>query len=163
MEKIDLLVREFLDLKKIAVVGVSDRRETGCNSNYRKFKAAGYTVFAVNPRIKTFDGDPCHPDLGSLPETPDGVFILANPGVTEDVVRQCAQLGIRHVWMHCVLGTKPGSGRRMTSVSAEAVELCSRNGITVIPGACPNQFLEPDAGHAMMRKLWRLFGFLRVG
>ena len=51
MAKIDVLVKEFLGLKSIAVIGVSDRRDTGCNSNYRKFKAAGYTVYPVNPRI----------------------------------------------------------------------------------------------------------------
>ncbi len=33
MAKIDTLVKDFLAQKKIAVVGVSDKRETGCNSN----------------------------------------------------------------------------------------------------------------------------------
>lgn len=36
--------KDFLAQKKIAVVGVSDKRDTGCNLSYRKFKAAGYTV-----------------------------------------------------------------------------------------------------------------------
>ena len=79
MAKIDSLVQDFLAQKKIAVVGVSDKRETGCNLGYRKFKEAGYTVNAVNPRLTTFDGDPCYPDLKSIPEKPDAVFILANP------------------------------------------------------------------------------------
>jgi hypothetical protein len=42
------------------------------------------------------------------------------------------------------------------------VEMCKANGIAVIPGSCPNQFLKPDFGHAMMRGLWRMFGFLNV-
>ena len=162
VSKIDELVREFLDQKKIAVVGVSDRRETGCNQSYRKFKAAGYEVYAVNPRITKFDGDPCYADLRSLPAKPDGVFILANPRVTENIVRQCAELGIRYVWMHCMLGTKPGLGASMTSVSPAALEICSKHGITVVPGSCPNQFLRADFGHAMMRRLWRAFGFLSL-
>ena len=56
MKKIDELVKGFLAQKKIAVVGVSDKRETGCNLNYKKFKDAGYQVYAVNPRISTYDG-----------------------------------------------------------------------------------------------------------
>ena len=44
MAKVDTLVQDFLAQKKIAVVGVSDKRETGCNAGYRRFKAAGYTV-----------------------------------------------------------------------------------------------------------------------
>ena len=51
MAKVDTLVEDFLAQKKIAVVGVSDKRETGCNLAYRKFKEAGYEVSAVNPRI----------------------------------------------------------------------------------------------------------------
>lgn len=160
MAKVDALVNDFLAQKRIAVVGVSDKRDTGCNLNYQKFKENGYQVYAVNPRIAQFKGDPCYPDLKSIPEKPDAVFILANPKVTDQIVRQCVDLGIRHVWMHCMMGTKAGLAAGMTSVSQEAVELCKANGIAVIPGACPNQFLKPDFGHAMMRGLWNLLGFM---
>jgi predicted CoA-binding protein len=163
MSKIDTLVKEFLAQKKIAVVGVSDKRETGCNANYQRFKSAGYVVYAINPRLSTFDGDPCYPDLKSTPERPDAVFILASPKVTEQIVQQCVELGVKHVWMHCMMGVKPGLVPNMTSVSQDAVKMCRENGIAVIPGSCPNQFLNPDFGHAMMRGLWRLVGNLNVG
>jgi predicted CoA-binding protein len=162
MAKIDNLVQDFLEQKRIAVVGVSDKRETGCNLAYTKFKENGYQVFAVNPRISTYDGAPCYPDLKSIPEKPDAVFILANPKVTEQIVQQCVDQGIKHVWMHCMMGTKPGLAAGMTSVSQSAVEMCKANGITVIPGSCPNQFLKPDFGHNMMRGLWRTFGLMNV-
>jgi len=100
MSKIDPLVQNFLAQKRIAFVGVSDRRETGCNLAYRKFKEAGYTVYAVNPRLTTFEAAPCYPDLKSIPEKPEAVFILANPKVTEQIVQQCVDLGIKNVWMH---------------------------------------------------------------
>jgi len=162
MAKIDVLVQDFLAQKKIAVVGVSDRRETGCNLAYRKFKQAGYTVFAVNPHLTIFEGAPAYPDLKSIPDKPDAVFIFANPQVTEQIVQQCIDLGIKHVWMHCLMGTKPGLAAGMTSVSSDAVRLCRENGIAVIPGACPNQYLKPDFGHAMMRTMFRTFGFHAV-
>ena len=162
MAKIDELVKDFLTQKKIAVVGVSDKRETGCNMSYKKFKEAGYQVYGVNPRITTFEGDPCYPDLKSLPEKPDAVFILANPKVTEQIVQQCVDLGVKHVWMHCMMGTKPGLATSMSSVSSDAVRMCRENGIAVIPGSCPNQFIKPDVGHGMMRGLWRVFGFLSI-
>jgi predicted CoA-binding protein len=162
MAKIDTLVQDFLAQKRIAVVGVSDKRETGCNLSYRKFKAAGYSVSAVNPRITEFDGDPCYPDLISIPEKPEAVFILTNPKVSEEIVQQCVELGIKHVWMHCMLGTRPGLAASMTSVSPEAVRLCRENGIAVIPGACPNQYLKADIGHAMMRVMFRTLGLHKV-
>jgi len=160
MAKIDTLVQAFLAQKKIAVVGVSDKRDTGCNLAYTKFKDAGYQVFAVNPHITSFKGEPCYPDLKSIPEKPDAVFLLTNPAVTDQIVKQCVELGIKHVWMHCMMGTKPGLAAGMTSVSPEAVKMCRENGISVIPGACPNQFLKPDVGHGMMRGLWGLLGFM---
>ncbi len=160
MATIDSLVKDFLAQKRIAVVGVSDRRETGCNANYKRFKEGGYQVYAVNPRIQTFEGAPCYPDLKSIPEKPEAVFILASPKVTDQIVQECVELGIQHVWMHCMMGTRPGLAANMSSVSPEAVKLCRANGIQVIPGTCPNQFLNPDFGHGMMRSLWRLFGFL---
>ncbi|MBC8334332.1 MAG: CoA-binding protein [Anaerolineales bacterium] len=162
MSKIDTMAQDFLAQKKIAVVGVSESRETGCNLNYKKFKDAGYTVYAINPKIDQFKGDPCYPDLASTPEKPDAVFILARPEVTDQVVQQSVDLGIKHVWMHCMMGTKPGLAENMTSVSQEAVALCRENGIQVIPGTCPAQFLNPDFGHKMMRGLWRLMGNLKV-
>jgi len=61
-----------------------------------------------------------------------------------------------------MMGTKPGLVRSMISVSPEAVRRCHEKGITVIPGSCPNQFLKPDIGHAMMRGLWQMFGFLKI-
>jgi predicted CoA-binding protein len=162
MSRLDSLVQDFLAQKRIAVVGVSDKRDTGCNLAYRKFNENGYQVYAVNPRINTFEGAPCYPDLKSIPETPDAVFILASPRIAEQIVQQCVELGIKHIWMHCMLGTKPGLAASLTSVSQEAVSVCRKNGITVIPGACPNQFLKPDLGHVLMRSICRTFGFHSV-
>lgn len=162
MAKIDAMVGDFLAQKKIAVVGVSDRRDTGCNSVYRTFLEAGYEVYPVNPRMEWYEGVPCYPNLAAIPEKPDGVFVLANPSVTEDIVQQCVDLGVGHVWMHCMMGTKPGLASGMTSVSEEAVRQCRESDISVIPGSCPNQFMDSDFGHKMMRVLWRTLGFLQV-
>ena len=162
MSKLDTLVQDFLAQKKIAVIGVSDKRDTGCNMAYNRFKENGYQVYAVNPRIASFQGDACYPDLASIPEKVDAVFVLASPKVTGQIVDQCVNLGVKHVWMHCMMGVKPGLAAGMTSVSQEAVEVCKANGIAVIPGSCPNQFLVPDFPHKMMRGLWSLFGFMRI-
>ena len=162
MAKVDELVKYFLEQKRIAVVGVSDKRETGCNLAYKKFRENGYEVYAVNPHLTTYDGSVCYADLKSIPMKPDAVFILASPMVTDQIVNQCVELGIKHIWMHCMMGTKPGLAANMTSVSQTAVEICTARGIEVIPGTCPNQFLKPDFAHAMMRGMWRMFGFLNM-
>lgn len=162
MSEVDTIVKIFLAQKTIAVVGVSDQRETGCNMVYKRFQDAGYTVWPVNPRLSEFERGPCFPDLKSLPEKPDAVFILTNPKITEQIVEDCVDLGVQHVWMHCMLGTKPGLTASMTSVSQDAVATCREHGINVIPGSCPNQFLSPDFGHGLMRRVWRVLGFMNI-
>lgn len=162
MPELKTLVDDFLSQRHIAVVGVSEKRDTGCNLAWERFKQCGYRVSAVSPHLTAFKGEPCYPDLKSIPSKPDAVFILARPSVTEDIVDQCAALGIRHVWMHCMMGTKPGLAKAMTSVSAAAVEACRKHGIQVIPGSCPNQFLKPDMAHGLMRRVWGMLGFLKM-
>ncbi len=162
MPTIEDLVQDFLDQKVVAVVGVSDKRETGANLNYKKFRESGYHAYPVNPRMRAYAGAVCYPDLKSIPEKPGAVFILASPAVTDQIVEQCIELGIKRVWMHCQLGVRPGLSPANTSVSQAAVERCRANGITVIPGSCPAQFLRPDIGHGLMRRLWGWMGYLSM-
>ena len=95
MAKIDNMVQDFLAQKRIAVVGVSDKRETGCGLAYRNFRDNGYRVYAVNPSLATYEGAPCYPDLKSIPEKPDAVFILASPKVTDHIGKKCVDVGIK--------------------------------------------------------------------
>lgn len=162
MSSLDQLVNNFLACKHIAIVGISDKRDTGCNLTFNRFRDAGYRVTPVNPRITTFQGQPCYPDILSIPEKPDAIFVMTNPRITKEIVHQAAELGVSHIWMHCMMGVRPGLGAGTSSVSQEAVALCKEKGIEVIPGSCPNQFLNPDFAHAFMRKLWGLFGYLKM-
>ena len=107
-------------------------------------RAHGYQVFAVNPKASEAEGDPCHPDLASIPDGVDGVVIATHPDVATGIVEECSRLGISRVWFHRSFG--------QGSVSEEAVELCEQKGISVIPGGCPMMFREPvDLGHKCIR------------
>jgi predicted CoA-binding protein len=150
-------VQDFLAQKRIAVAGVSRRESAHPSANliYRKLKREGHDVFAVNPHLDAFDGDPCYPDLASIPGGVDGVVVVTRPAVTEAIVRQCGAAGVPRVWMHQSL---PFAG---TSVSAAAVAYCHANGIAAIAGACPMMYgPTADAGHRCMRWVLGLTGRL---
>jgi predicted CoA-binding protein len=159
---IDSLVKDFLAQKRIAVTGVTRKRDDAANLVYRKFKAAGYQVFAVNPNAAEFDGDPCYPDLRAVPGPVDAVFIVNRPEISLQIVQQCVELGIKRVWLHCSMGTNPKFVPAISSASPDILSLCHENGIAVIPGACPNMFFQPDPAHSMMRGLLRVFGGLNT-
>ena len=150
-------VNDFLGQKRIAVVGVSrnkSRHPTG-SMIYRRLRTAGHEVFPVNPHLQTFEGDRCYPDLQSIPGGVDGAVIVTRPEVTEQIVHDCSDAGVRRVWMHQSMGKK-GS-----SVSAKAVEYCREHNIGVIAGACPMMFGPgADLGHTCMRWMLRLTGGL---
>jgi predicted CoA-binding protein len=146
-------VETFLGQKRIAVAGVSRNKNQAANIVYCKLRDSGYQVFPINPAASELEGDTCYADLKSLPGGADAVVIATHPEVTGQIVRECAELGISHVWMHRSFG--------QGSVSDEAVECCREHGIRVIPGGCPMMFCEPvDLGHKCMRWFLKLTGGL---
>jgi hypothetical protein len=136
---------EFLARKRIAVTGVSRTpKDHGSNMVYRRLRDRGYQVFAINPNADEVEGDPCYPDLKSVPDGVEAVVIGTRPEFAEDTVRECVDLGIGYVWMH----RGPGSG----SVSDAATGYGRQHGITVIDGGCPLMFNPTaDFGHKMIR------------
>lgn len=97
---------EFLAKKRVAVTGVS-RKPQGHGSNvvYQRLRTRGYRVFAVNPHADQVEGDRCFHDLRSIPGGVDAVVIGTRPERAEATLRECADLGIKHVWMHRSFGT----------------------------------------------------------
>jgi hypothetical protein len=123
----------------------------GGNIVYQRLRDRGYQVFAVNPNADTVEGDECYHDLKSIPGGVEAVVIATRPEIAEQTMRECAELGIKHVWMH----RSYGAG----SVSSTAAEYGRQQGITVIDGGCPLMF-EPvaDPGHKVMRFVFTMAG-----
>lgn len=152
MQKTSAAAAEFLAHRRIAVTGVSRQPKThGSNVVYLRLRDRGYEVFAVNPNAHEVEGDPCYPDLASIPGGVDGVVIGTRPDRAEATVRECARLGIDRVWMH----RGPGGG----SVSEAATEYGRAHGIKVIDGGCPCMYgPTADPGHKAMRAVFTLTG-----
>lgn len=96
-------MEEFLQHENWAVIGVSNNPEKYGTKVYFQLKKAGYKVYAINPKLDQFDGETCYPTLSSLPLVPDAVSVIVPPQVTEQIIDECAKLGIRRIWM------QPGS------------------------------------------------------
>jgi len=143
---------EFLANRRVVVTGVSRTPGShGSNVVYKRVRERGYDVFAVNPNADTVEGDRAYHDLSSIPEGVDAVVIGTRPEIADETIRECEELGNKHVWMH----RGPGGG----SVSTSAAEYGRAHGINVIDGGCPCMF-DPtaDLGHKMMRRLFTVTG-----
>ena len=148
MQPIAEVASAFLANRRVAVTGVSRTPERhGSNTVYRRLRERGYEVFAVNPNAREVEGDRSYPDLRSIPGGVQAVVIGTRPEKAVDTMRECAELGIRQVWMH----RGPGAG----SVSAAATAFGRQRGITVIDGGCPLMFgPTADFGHRIVRFIY---------
>ena len=143
---------DFLGKKRIAVTGVSSKPQGhGSNFVYQRLRERGYKVFAINPNADEVEGDRCYQDLRSIPGGVEAVVIGTRPETAEATMRECADLGIKHVWMHRSFGAG--------SVSPAATDYGRRRGISVIDGGCPLMF-DPtaDGAHKAMRFVFTLTG-----
>jgi predicted CoA-binding protein len=145
MQSINEAAATFLANKRVAVTGVSRTPKAhGSNTVYKRLRERGYDVFAVNPNAERVEGDRAYPDLRSIPGGVEAVVIATRPQLADETMRECAELGIKHVWMH----RSYGAG----SVSATATAYGRDHGITVIDGGCPCMFPPTaDLGHKIMR------------
>ena len=148
MQSINDAASAFLASKRVAVTGVSRTPKThGSNNVYRRLRERGYEVFAVNPNTQQIEGDRCYQDLKSIPGGVQAVVIGTRPETADSTMRECAELGIKQVWMH----RGPGAG----SVSDAATDFGRQHGITVIDGGCPLMFgPTADLGHKVMRFMY---------
>lgn len=121
---LETLIQEFTNLRIWAVVGASTNPAKYGNRIFRTLRSAGYKVYGVNPGGGEIDGQPLYPSLAALPEKPQVVDLVVPPHVTEQVVQECAALGLTRVWM------QPGSE------SEAAIRYCHEHGIQVVHDAC---------------------------
>jgi predicted CoA-binding protein len=152
VQKIKDAASEFLSHRRVAVTGVSRHpKDHGSNVVYKRLRDRGYEVVAVNPNAEEVEGDRCYRELRSIPDGVDAVVIATKPEIAETTMRECAELGIKHVWMH----RGPGAG----SVSKAAADYGRQHGIAVIDGGCPCMFgPTADFGHKAMRVIFSLSG-----
>lgn len=144
-------IHEFLDQKRIAIIGVSRKPHSFSVGLFQELLRSGYDPIPVNPHTPNVLGHPCFAHVQDVTPPVKAAFLITSPQVTETVVADCAQAGIRLVWMHRGLG----SG----AVSPRAVAFCQAQGIEVIAGECPFMFLSPIRGvHRIHRFLHKIAG-----
>jgi len=146
------LAQDFLAQKRIAIVGVTRDAKGWGRTLYDEFKKRGYDTYAINP-ARAIAGIQCYGALRELPKKPDGVLLVVPPNVTEQVVREVAELGIPRVWMHRGGGTG--------AVSEPAIQFCREKNIAVVYGVCPFMYLQPQGfGHKLHYMFAKWFGGL---
>lgn len=91
---------DILDSSRtIAVVGLSPEPDRPSYRVARYLKKQGYRIIPVNPGAKEVLGEPCYPDLSSIPGTVDVVDIFRRSEEVPAVVEEAIRIGAKAVWM----------------------------------------------------------------
>ena len=122
MQDVEQAIESFLSGSPFAVAGASSDRAKYGNKVLRCYFQNGRKAHPLNPRELEIEGHAVYPDLVSLPEAVHGLSIITPPPVTERLVEQAAEAGIKHVWM------QPGAE------SPLAVERARELGLNCIAG-----------------------------
>jgi predicted CoA-binding protein len=141
--------REFLEQKRIALVGVSRRPDDLTRLILRDLVGRGYDVVPVNPGAagSELDGRRAFARLQEVRPPVGGAIFFTAPGQTASAVEDALAAGVRRLWFH--RGTGAGAS------SPEALAACRVAGVEPVTDLCPYMAL-PGAG-------WfhRLHGLLR--
>ena len=146
-------IDRFLSDRRLAVVGVSRDGKDFSRAVFRAFLERGYDAVPVNAGGGEAEGRACVRAMAEVRPPVEAALLLTPPAATFGVVKDCAEAGVKRVWMH------RGAGRG--AVSETAVSFCREHGMEVVDGACPFMFL-PGTGafHGLHRFALRLFGRL---
>jgi uncharacterized protein len=115
-------IDSFLAGKRFAVVGASQNREKYGNKVLRTYQQNKLEVVPINPTAGEIEGLAAAPNLSSLPAPVDGISVITPPKITEQVVKEAIDLGIKHIWL------QPGAE------SQAAIEAAERAGVNLISG-----------------------------
>lgn len=122
---LDERIAAFLDGAAFAVVGASTVRSKYGNKVLRCYQQNQREVYPINPKADEVEGLKAYPNLAALPIKVHGISIITPPSITEQIVEECGQLGIEHLWM------QPGAE------SDKAIARARELGMNVIGGdAC---------------------------
>ena len=138
----------FLQLRRIAVVGVSRDPRDFTRRLFQAFLDAGFDAVPVNPATSDIGGRRAFARVSQVVPPVEGAFVVVPPGEADVVTADALAAGVRQLWFH--RGGGPGTA------SAEALARCAAAGVVPVTDLCPFMML-PGAGwfhrlHARFRK-----------
>jgi predicted CoA-binding protein len=142
-------VQDFINSKRIAVVGVSREGTKFGNTAFSELAARGYQVFAVHPSAKEIAGTPCYPNLAALQGQVDGALVVVPPEQAMSVLREAAAIELKNVWL------------QQGAESPEVLALAQDLGLDLVAQKCVLMYAPPVRSfHAWHRFFAGLFGKL---
>jgi acyl-CoA synthetase (NDP forming)/RimJ/RimL family protein N-acetyltransferase len=129
-------VRPILQPRSVALVGASRRPGTIGAALLENLRRSGFTgpIHAVNPHAERVAGVPSHPTVEAIGEPVDLALVAVPAAAVPDVVRDCAQAGVRGVVVVSAGFAEVSEEGR--AAERELVELVRSSGMRLVGPNC---------------------------
>ncbi len=146
-------IQDFLSAKTIAVIGASRDKKTYAAALFDELLRHGYDAIPVNPNAETIGDRRAFGSVREIQPPPERALVLLPEDKTEQAVLDCAEAGIRHVWLHRHVAGGVSDTR--------AIDRAEEKGLNLITGYCMFMFLPRAAFfhklHGGVLKLLRIY------
>lgn len=140
-------IKEFVNSKKIALLGASRSGKKFGNMVYDELKPKGYELYLVHPDAKEISGQECYPNLAALEGKAEAALICLPPARAKQAVQDAFDAGIKKIWL------------QQGSESADVLKLAKDLGVSTVSGKCIMMYAEPVSSiHGFHRFFAKLFG-----
>ncbi|MDX9697083.1 MAG: CoA-binding protein [Bacteroidales bacterium] len=139
-------IQQFLAPKRIAIAGVSRNNKKFGYVIFNELRQKGFEICPINPTTETIDGITCYKSVSEIPANYEKLFIVTPKNETDEIIRQAAKKGIKHIWV------------QQMSNTSETSKIANEFGIDLINNECIFMFAEPVTSvHKFHRFIWKVF------
>ena len=117
-------IRDILELKKVAVIGMSKNSNKAAHYVPRYLKENGFEITPVNPNANTILGKSCYDSISEIQDEVEIVDIFRPSDQVLPFVKEAIKIKPKVIWLQ--------EGIHNT----EAEELARKEGITVVYNRC---------------------------
>lgn len=118
------VIRRVLEMKSVAIVGLSAKELRASNFVGRYMRYHGYQVIPVNPQCSEILDLPCYPNLKEIPGPVDIVNVFRSPDVVPEIAREAVEVGAKCLWL------------QFGVISQQGVDIALEGGLEVVMDRC---------------------------
>jgi predicted CoA-binding protein len=120
----DTTIREILEMKTIAVVGLSPNETRPSYGVAKYLLGQGYTIIPVNPGHTEILGQRSYPSLAEIPEPVDIVDVFRRPEHVVPIAQEAVAAGAKAFWL------------QLGIVNDDAIKTVEEAGLLAVQNRC---------------------------